>query len=210
MNNISYKNIALFILIVLHIVGLVGLNNDESRASFESISHINISISILLVLLADNLKSIKLFIFFLISFCSGMLIEIIGIKTGVVFGQYHYTNTFGPSAFGVPVAIGLNWFLLTLCVMNIMRLKNIFIRALFGGIGMTVIDFILEPFAIKHGFWVWDLSGCPPLQNYLVWFIFSTLLCFIFLFLKLETENKVARFYLLVLILFLLVDNFIG
>jgi putative membrane protein len=210
MNKLSYNNIALFLLIVLHSVGIVGLNLDETRTAFETISHINISISLLLVLLADHIKSLKLIFFLALSFTLGMLIEIVGVKTGIIFGAYHYTDRFGPSIMSVPVAIGLNWFLLTLCVMNSLNLKNNALRAILGGACMTAIDFILEPFATKHNFWVWESSGIPPIQNYLSWFIFSTLLCYIFILLKLKTANKVARYYLLILLIFLLIDNFIG
>ncbi len=210
MNKLNYNLVALAVLIILNIVGIVGLNMASSRAYFESIAHINISISLVLVLFADDWKSPKLYTFFAIAFVTGMLLEIVGVQTGIIFGKYHYTDTFGLTIIGVPVVIGFNWFLLTVCVLNLIKIRNDFLRAILGGIAMTATDFILEPFAIKHGFWVWDISGTPPFQNYFAWFIISSVLSLVYIKLQMGSLNRLAVYYLLILVLFLLIDNFIG
>jgi putative membrane protein len=37
---------------------------------------------------------------------------------------------------------------------------------------MTLLDYIVEPVAIKLGFWTWE-NDIIPLQNYAMWFITS-------------------------------------
>lgn len=108
-------------------------------------------------------------------------IETIGIKTGIVFGEYNYGNTLWPQLFGVPIAIGFAWFLMLICSIALMQrlpvinTSNIRIKILAASILMTFFDFIMEPAAIKLNYWSW-LTTTIPLQNYLAWFVISFIL----------------------------------
>ena len=39
----------------------------------------------------------------------GFIFEIIGVKTGLIFGHYKYCNGLGTKVFDVPLIISLNW-----------------------------------------------------------------------------------------------------
>ena len=47
--------------------------------------------------------------FISIAFLWGLLAEIIGVQTGILFGSYAYGETLGLKIFGAPLVIGLNW-----------------------------------------------------------------------------------------------------
>jgi putative membrane protein len=40
---------------------------------------------------------------------------------------------------------------------------------------MTTLDFIVEPVAMKLGFWVWE-NDVIPTQNYIMWFTTSIII----------------------------------
>jgi uncharacterized membrane protein len=107
-------------------------------------------------------------------------IETFGTITSFPFGEYHYTNRFGPMLYLVPLTIPLAWhvvvtnslFVIRALVPHVSRLTE----ALLTGMLCTIYDFILEPFAssLKH-YWVWTDPTVPPI-NYIAWFILSALL----------------------------------
>ena len=39
----------------------------------------------------------------------GLLVEAVGVATGVPFGRYEYTGTLGPQLLGVPLVVPLAW-----------------------------------------------------------------------------------------------------
>ncbi|MBK7882949.1 MAG: carotenoid biosynthesis protein [Chitinophagaceae bacterium] len=50
--------------------------------------------------------------FLLICVCIGIAVEIIGVKTGFLFGNYSYGIVLGPKIQSVPILIGINWFII--------------------------------------------------------------------------------------------------
>jgi len=107
--------------------------------------------------------------------------ESIGVKTGKIFGAYEYGETLWPQIFDVPVSIGFAWLLMLLSSTAVMqritfiRNSNIVIKIVVIAILMTFFDFMMEPAAIKLGYWSWTEIDVP-LQNYSAWFILSLLL----------------------------------
>lgn len=121
----------------------------------------------------------------LIAVCSiygiGLVIELLGVHTGLLFGEYRYGDVLGPKIMDTPILIGVNWFiLLSGCFATVEYLVsqwNSWKKALVMALLMTTIDLILEPVAIHYGFWQWT-SEQVPIQNYIAWFCISFLLSF--------------------------------
>ena len=65
-------------------------------------------------------------------------------------------------------------------------------------------DWIMEPVAVKLGYWQWLGDGEIPLYNYICWFIISMMLLFVFHRLPLDKENKFAVNLLLIQAMFFL------
>lgn len=75
---------------------------------------------------------------------------------------------------GIPVFIGLAWFLILSAVSTIS--KNVFFA-----IFLTIfIDVLVERFAAANNFWVWlhNTEFTAPTQNYLIWGIVAALYFF--------------------------------
>jgi len=188
----SYSAIA--IILILHVVGLFGLKSVYV-ASFEALTPLNLLVAFLLIYAFHEGSRLKQFYFFLLAFSTGMIAEIIGVQTGFLFGDYHYTKLLSSAILGVPLLIGVNWFILSyglVALFNSVLVKgNLIVKSLIAAVAMTLLDVLIEPFAIQHGLWVW-LNNQVPFENYLSWFIISFFL-FIFGFKILpEEKNKVA------------------
>ncbi|MFN8298944.1 MAG: carotenoid biosynthesis protein [Chitinophagales bacterium] len=199
--------IAIGIIGANHAIGLVGLNLDKSRVLFENLSWINLLLSVVLVLLFHSVRNSGFYICCALSFAIGMAAEIAGVTTGFPFGAYHYTEVLGAGSAGVPFIIGLNWILLAYCTAVVLQhvTKNTWLRIGGAALLMTSLDFLLEPFAIRHNLWVWH-NHVPPMQNYLAWFGVALIIQTIYAVLVKEATNKLAHAYLIILFLFLIAD----
>lgn len=149
----------------------------------------------------------KYFIFFLIAFMTGMITEIIGVNSGLLFGHYQYSNVFGLKLFGVPLLIGLNWFIIVTCAgsffnqnlalvqqkfsLNFSKIALVIYEIVGGAIIATCFDIILEPVAIELNFWTWENSQVP-ISNYICWFLISAALLAVNRYFKMLERNSFA------------------
>mgnify|MGYP000856059741 FL=1 len=180
------------ILFILYLVGLFGMMSPY-RSLFLSLTPVNLAISAVILLL--NHKSFtSAFLVFIAFVCLGGIgIEIIGTKTGLIFGQYYYGNTLGPKLFGVPVVIGINWLILIYCMgVFIGKLKgNNITKSVAGALLLVLLDIMIEPVAIHSDYWKWD-NSVVPMHNYIGWFAVSLVFLFIFNKMQFNKTNTVA------------------
>jgi len=76
------------------------------------------------------------------SCCVGFGVEVLGVKTELIFGSYHYGESLGYKWLSVPLLIGVNWCMLLYCTSQLSKFKNFIINALFGAALMVVLDFL--------------------------------------------------------------------
>lgn len=106
-------------------------------------------------------------------------IELVGVLTGLPYGDFSYGLELGPMLFGlVPVGLPvfyfpilLNSYLLVLLFLGTASLPRRFGLTL--GI-VLVLDLVLDPGAVALGFWGWDDPGAyygVPAINYLGWLL---------------------------------------
>ncbi len=111
-------------------------------------------------------------------------IETFGTMTSFPFGDYHYTDQFGPVLGVVPLTIPLAWHVVVTNALFVIRAVAPHVSRLaeagLAGLLCTLYDFILEPFAtsVKH-YWIWTEGTIPPI-NYVAWFVLSALLVRLF------------------------------
>ncbi|MGA0074937.1 MAG: carotenoid biosynthesis protein [Flavobacteriaceae bacterium] len=209
----------LFLALLFHGTGVLGILFTPYKDWF--VSSTPLVLLFMFFLLANTqLKAIKNFLLsFAIAFVISMGTEIIGVNTGLLFGQYQYGPVLGPKILGVPWLIGLNWFVIVYCSgsfmihsLELMKSKfNIRVTAtsstamvVLGGAAMaTFFDFILEPVAVKLNFWTWN-NGDIPLYNYLCWFLVSAVLLRINLQLKKFNAHVFASSLLIIQVVFFL------
>lgn len=204
------KRNAFFLLLAMHVAGIVGLSIDSTRELFQNLTPFNLLLTAAIVLHFEKEKNSHFIIFILATLLFGFFVEVAGVHTGIIFGHYSYGATLGPKLWDVPLAIGVNWVIMIYATgvfareVTKVKLHTIIVAALL----MTVIDIIIEPVAIKLDFWSWE-STSIPLRNYLGWFITSLALHTLFYFLVPKSNNSLAIRLLYLLIGFFLVLNFI-
>ena len=202
----SKNTLASFILVVVYIVGVIGITyNVDER--FVLLTPINLLLSLGLVFWTHPSEYSPLWKLATISFITGILVEIAGVQTGLIFGDYQYGPVLGPKIWGTPLMIGVNWAMLVYCagsaVNHFIPDVNIWIKAAFGAMLMTLLDVLIEPVAMNLNFWNWE-ENIIPLQNYIAWFFVALPLLAAYFKLLGKTSNKVA------ILLFILQFLFFG
>lgn len=118
---------------------------------------------------------------------SSYLAELIGSKTGLPFGKYHYTDVLQPQLAGVPLLIPLAWMMMLPPAWAIARRitgrdgRNL-LFVLFSALAITAWDLFLDPQMVGWNFWVWEIPGQYfgiPLVNFLGWLLVSGLITWI-------------------------------
>jgi uncharacterized membrane protein len=100
----------------------------------------------------------------------GLLVEALGVATGVPFGRYEYTGTLGPQLLGVPVVVPLAWtWMAWPAWLAAGRLVPGWWRVPVGAVALAGWDLFLDPQMVAAGYWRWA-GGDIPLTNYLGWF----------------------------------------
>jgi putative membrane protein len=108
-----------------------------------------------------------------------LLVEAVGVRTGVPFGSYAYADDLGPQLLGVPAIVPLAWVMMAWPALVLGRTLAPLWRApvpVVGGAALTAWDLFLDPQMIDAGHWRWThphpaapLVPGVPLTNYAGW-----------------------------------------
>ena len=220
--DISKYKIATALAILFHFFGIIGILFWD-REIFVRATPLNLLLMFILLIWVQKEKNGTFLFFVFIAFVIGFLAEMIGVNTGLLFGNYSYGKTLGVKLLQVPLIIGVNWFVTIYCsgitihtILNKLvkgvsvqneRLSaslKVFSIIIDGAILATLFDWLMEPIAIRLGFWNWKEDGSIPVYNYLCWFIISAALLAVFQILNFKKENKFAINLLLIQVMFFL------
>ncbi|MBB6001772.1 carotenoid biosynthesis protein [Arcicella rosea] len=202
------------ILSLMYLVGLIGLKLPLTQEYFKVLSPFNLWTSLILLLIFHQDFQPKFILFAVITFLVGFFIEVIGVHTGIVFGDYQYGKTLGFKLFEVPIVIGANWLILVYCSGIIVELffQNLkssilgrIILSIIAACLMVGLDLLIEPVAIRLDFWQWSFNKIP-LQNYFGWFGVSFVLQFYFINSKFLKNNSLAPLLFCLQLLFFLLN----
>lgn len=171
--NFFKKNIAILIILIFHVVGFIGF--IVNPVYFKSLSPVNLLLSVGLIVLMANQINWQFYGSLLLVAVLGFFVEVVGVKTELIFGSYVYGKALGYQLLSVPLLIGVNWAILLYSTAQLSKFKNPLLNALFGAFLMVALDYFIEQNASKFDFWYWKES-IIPLQNYIAWFIISFLL----------------------------------
>jgi putative membrane protein len=109
----------------------------------------------------------------LLAFLLGMLVEILGVNYGLIFGEYAYGENLGVKVFGVPLLIGANWAMLSFITGSMAALffsGRKIVAAIAGAVLMVLLDLVIEPVAPLFDYWEFS-NPVAPLSNYVGWFL---------------------------------------
>ena len=135
----------------------------------------------------------RLLLFFGLSVVISYVMEEMGVRTGWIFGHYHYGDMLGFKLGHVPVLIPLSWFMMIypswvvaralLGGVDVRRPAGMVILALLAAVVMTGWDMVMDPPMAAAGNWVWE-GGGPyfgvPVHNYFGWVLTTFLIYFAF------------------------------
>lgn len=216
-------NIALFIALLFHAAGAIGILFTPYKNWFIQNTPVNLLVMSALLIITQKQKNIYFFIFLIVACMVGFVIEYTGTNTALIFGHYTYENMLGIKLFGVPLIIGVNWFIVIYCTGIATQLYENKMLKRISGKGMSIntnvqkisfvidaavlavfFDWVLEPVAGKLGFWQWE-GGVIPFYNYVCWLIISALLLSLFQLLPFKKQNIFAVHLFIIQVLFFLV-----
>ena len=175
MENTLPRNNYFLILYVFFIVGIAGHFSEKFYDAMLALTpYILFGMGIFVLIISGVFRSEHFVKWFIVTYLITLSLEVIGVKTGKIFGDYVYGDVLGFKILGVPLIIGFNWlFVLSGAISLSSMISNnkiivVFLTAIFS----VVFDYLLEPVAMKLGYWQWS-DGIIPFQNYVAWFLIS-------------------------------------
>ena len=105
-------NLIIILLFILHFVGGVALYMDSVKSVFLTLTPFNLALTFVLLIWGNQDFSFNFFKVISVLFLIGFFVEVLGVYSGLLFGEYHYGKTLGFQFLGVPLIIGMNWVLL--------------------------------------------------------------------------------------------------
>ena len=207
--------ISVILLLIFYGVGLVNvlMGND----SIMRLSYLNLIISTLVLFANHKAWNARILFNLILVGIFGYTLEVIGVHTGVLFGEYAYGDALGFKVFEVPLVLALNWIILSYITLKfgIHLFKSNLVSVIFTSAVMTALDFLIEPIAVRYDFWMWFDHGIEtpnsiPIQNYIAWFVFAIILNSLLVSDLRKSTNKFWPYLLITMTVFFVTLNFIS
>ena len=204
LNNIQWIKI---LITFWYLVGVTGFTIEPLRPLFQFLTPFGMLAATILLLAFHEPRNLKSWLVFAAIAISGFAVELVGVNTGILFGTYEYGPTLGLKIWNTPLPIGLNWLVLVYCVASLLRpIRGNWYFPVAGALAMVAFDWIMEPVAVATQMWSW-MDGQIPMKNYLDWFLVSGALFLIIRIFKVELNNRLAGWLLLMQAVFFLLLN---
>jgi bisanhydrobacterioruberin hydratase len=181
-------------LAIFYLVGIAGFIYAPTREFFSRLTPLALLLSAgFLVWFHQPKFQLKMLLAFGFIFIFSFLVEAIGVKTGVIFGEYIYGKGLGIKVLETPLLIGLNWLMLVYCTKIIAEQisGDSTIQLFFAPFLMVIYDLILEQAAPLLNMWSWA-GGKIPVQNYISWYLLAFLFHLLLQKTKTQFSNKLA------------------
>ncbi|MCH7401583.1 carotenoid biosynthesis protein [Belliella kenyensis] len=196
------------VITIFHLVGVVGMNSLALRPYFQLLTPFHLLLCTGLLFVFHTSWNSNFLWFVILAYGLGFGSEVMGVHTGFPFGNYAYSNVLGLKLFDTPLMIGVNWLLLVYLSGGVIYslIKNDFVASIVGAILLVILDFLIEPVAIKLDFWTWQ-DGIIPLRNYLGWFGVGFIIHLIYRKLPFTKSNPLSLYLLINLAIFFILLN---
>ena len=199
----SKDKIGYIIIIVTYLVGVFGFRLEASKELFLLMVPFHLLLVFGIILWLHKTWDSRFVAFLILCYSISFASEYIGVHTGLLFGDYLYGTVLGLKLADVPLIIGINWVMLIYLAFAISEKLSFstWLTVFIGAVILTVLDFIMEPGAIRLGFWNWT-HGDIPVFNYICWFGLSLLLLVIAKLLKIKAELNISLVIIFCQVLF--------
>ena len=191
------------LLLLFYFFGTLGISVAGYKDFFLPLTPLNLLLTLIIFLIVNKDFSKHFILLCFLIFAIGFCVETAGVKTGILFGRYSYGHLFGFKIFETPLIIGVNWLFLALSTHGVVQYftKKWLWLILIPSFLMTGLDYIVEPVAMKLGFWSWE-NNVIPLQNYVMWFATSAVIHTIIYFFCPVINSKISFVVLIAQIIF--------
>ncbi len=204
MNSITKTRILIAVAVLFHIIGFTGIGIlHNGLISSATPFHLLLMAGLLLASYSSDIKPFAKWA--AIAYLIGFVAEAAGVHTGLVFGHYSYGTVLGPKLSGVPLLIGMNWVVVligAIAVASKISDKPLQ-QSLIAAAVATGYDWVMEPVAVKLGYWQWQ-GGVIPLYNYLCWLLISLQIALLANKMKITANNFSLWLFLIQLVFFIL------
>ena len=186
--------VVLGLLLLAH-VGVLGFQMTLGKLPFQAMTYIFSTLVLVHAIYLTGWR--RALCFFLLTLVISFVMEYLGVKTGRIFGAYHYTDVLNPKLAGtVPVVIPLAYFMVLYPSRMMADLltwgkatgvtKGVawsLFTALLAALTMTAWDLSMDPVMVHEvRAWVWE-GGGPyfgiPLRNFFGWFLTTFIIGFL-------------------------------
>lgn len=209
MKRLLHEKVARIIIILWYLVGIAGFSIHPLRPLFQWLTPFGMVVAAIILLYFHEPNNRKSWIIFSGIALIGYLVELIGVNTQVLFGNYEYGTALGFKLWNTPPIIGLNWLVLIYCITALTKnIRDNWYFPLVGAATMVAFDWIMEPVATATGMWSW-IDGSIPAKNYIDWFMISGFLFLMIRILKIELNNRIAGILIAMQVIFFLALNLI-
>jgi uncharacterized membrane protein len=184
----------LYLFSCLYLFGLLWFNLPFTRELFISSIPLTLLLVIALVFSFHKEWNIKTILVFNSIAASSFLLELIGVSTGIPFGDYQYDRGLGWMLHNTPLVIGLNWLFLVYASQAIASKcsNNRLLIVLLGASLMLCYDLILECVAPAMEMWHFT-SSYPPIENFFSWWVVGIIFQSILVVFNINVVNNPAR-----------------
>ena len=184
---LRHKRLSLFIFLTC-----VGVVLQMLKVSWVlSMTPFYILLSLLVIFDKKHIGSVRNIISIFVVGLIGFASEIIGVQTGLLYGNYEYGNVLGLKVFDVALLLLIMWVFIPVITLTLASYskKNV---PLIAALLAVLYDLFLEQFAVEVGLWTWN--GPVPHKNYVTWFIITFITVYVLRVRKLPLVNKKVAF----------------
>ena len=178
MKSLSKQNITYFLLISSYLAGMTAVR-VLGYSDFLYLTPFNLLLSLGLILWNHEPRDDGLWRFVALAYLTGYFVEVAGVGTGVIFGEYWYGEVLGWKLWGAPLLIGVNWIIVIYTGNELLNRWAegwpLAARVVVAALIPVALDWLIEPVAVQYGMWYWS-GGAPPIQNYISWYLVSLIL----------------------------------
>lgn len=203
---------ATFVLAIFYCIGVVCIAINI-HPDFILLTPIQLLFSVSLMLWCHSKWSSRTVIFMVACYVVGFGAELVGVQTGLIFGEYSYGPVLGPKWYGTPFMIGVNWILVTYAAGSLVDQlgisTNAAVRTVTIALLMVGLDIFIEPVAMAYDFWSWP-NNTVPFQNYVGWFVIGLITSGLYVKFASEKPNKLGSALFIMQFLFFLLLNIFG
>jgi putative membrane protein len=197
------------LIITFNMVGMTGFAIPATQHIFMALVPWHLLLMGMFMGISHEQFNGRFLFFLLLVYVLAFFAEWIGVHTQLIFGNYYYGQTMGYKLWGIPVIMGITWFLLIYgagVTMQWFGIRNMLLRVITGSVILVLLDMLIEPIAMRFDYWHWA-GGITPLKNYWGWLLVSMVMLFVFEAFRFKKQSLVAPVLLLMQFVFFGVLN---